>query len=73
MIEGALMGYGDLVELPDVFHGVREDCEIRPKVTVGQMLRLCKAMQECTRIINDPEFDVFAEVARTKAKGNADE
>ena len=57
MIEGALMGYGELVDLPDTFDGTADSLRIRPLVTVGEMRRVCIALAECTRIINDAEFD----------------
>ena len=56
MIEGALMGYGELVDLPDTFEGTADSVRIRPIVTVGEMRRVCTALAECTRIINAEEF-----------------
>jgi hypothetical protein len=58
MIEGALMGFGDLVDLPDLFEGQRDDLQLHIRVTVGQMRRVCKALEECTRIINDETYVV---------------
>ena len=57
-IEGALMGLGDFVDLPDLFDGCRDDMEIAPRMTVGEMRRVCKALEKCTRIINSPEYKV---------------
>lgn len=51
-LEGALMSYGDLVDLPELFEDAPDDLVIAPKVTVGQMRHVCKALAECTRIIN---------------------
>jgi hypothetical protein len=56
MIEGALMGLGDFVDLPDLFEGTAEHVHIAPKMTVGEMRRVCTALAECTRIINSDEF-----------------
>ena len=56
MVEGALMGYGELVDLPDTFEGTDDSVRIRPLVTVGEMRRVCRALAECNRIINDAEF-----------------
>ena len=60
MIEGALMGYGELVDLPHIFDGADDEMVIRPRVTVGQMRRVCRALAECTRIINSPDYAVAA-------------
>jgi hypothetical protein len=56
MIEGALMGLGDFVELPRIFDGSPDDLQIAPKMTVGQVRRVCSALEECTRIINSDEY-----------------
>lgn len=56
MIEGALMGCGNLLDLQYIFETSRDDLKIRPEMTVGQLRRICKACAECTRIINSPEF-----------------
>jgi hypothetical protein len=57
MIEGALMGFGDLVDLPDVFEGARDDLKLQVPVTLGELRRVCTALTECTRIINSEEFN----------------
>jgi len=57
MIEGALMGYGTLVDLPAVWDGADDSVRIQPMVTVGQMRRVCSALAECNRIINAEEFN----------------
>ena len=57
MIEGALMGLGDFVDLPDLFENSDADVNIAPKMTVGEMRRVCTALAECTRIINSDEYD----------------
>lgn len=56
MLEGALMGYGDLVDLPEHFDGSPPALKIKPTVTVEQMRRVCEALSECTRIINSDEY-----------------
>jgi hypothetical protein len=58
MIEGAMMGLGDFVELPRVFADSPDGLKIAPKMTVGQMRRVCAALQECTRIINSDDYVV---------------
>jgi hypothetical protein len=55
-IESAMMGLGDFVELPRIFDGSPDDLQIAPKITVGQMRRVCAALEECTRIINEPYY-----------------
>ena len=57
MIEGALMRLGDFVDLPDLFENSDADVNIAPKMTVGEMRRVCAALAECTRIINSDEYD----------------
>lgn len=56
MIEGAMMGLGDFVELPNLFDGATDDVVIAPRMTVGQMRRVCAALSECTRVINSDEY-----------------
>lgn len=56
MIEGALMGLDTFVDLPDIFDGVPDDVIVAPKMTMAEVRRVCRALSECTRIINDPEF-----------------
>ncbi len=56
MIEGALMGLGDFVDLPALFEGSPDGLELRPKMTIGEVRRVCTALSECTRIINSEEF-----------------
>lgn len=55
-IELALMGAGDFVELPRIFESCRDDMEIAPRMTVGQMRQVCTALETCTRIINSDEY-----------------
>ena len=61
MLEGAMMGLGDFVDLPDIFDGSPDDLQIAPKMTVGQMRRVCTALAECTRIINSDEYVIPGE------------
>ncbi len=55
MIEGAMMGLGDFVELPRVFDGCADTNIIAPKLELGAVRRTCTALEECTRIINSPD------------------
>ena len=71
MIEGALMGLGDFVDLPDLFEGTDEHVHIAPKMTVGEMRRVCTALAECTRIINSDEFARAALAAAPAVGGEA--
>jgi len=50
MIEGALMGAGELIDIPGRFEGARDDLLLMPKITLGQLRRIRKALSECTRI-----------------------
>lgn len=56
MMESAMMGLGDLIEIPEKFDGVRDDLELRPIITLGQLRQVCNALTELTRIINSEEF-----------------
>ncbi len=56
MFEGAMMGLGDFVDLPELFEAASDDLKINPSMTVGQMRRVCEALAECTRIINSDEY-----------------
>lgn len=62
MIEGSLMGFGDLVDLPKLFDGHDGEVRLKITVTVAEMRRVCTALSECTRIINSEDFspDIFA-------------
>ncbi len=55
-IEGALMGFGNLVDLPDIFDGTNEGVKLAVKCTVGEMRRVCNALAECTRIVNSEDY-----------------
>lgn len=59
-IESALMGFGDLVDLPKAWGEPRHRPELGVKlpVTAGQVYRVCDALAECTRIINSEEYQV---------------
>lgn len=63
-IEGALMGFGDLVDQPELWSEVsaeaRNKVKITLPVTVAQMYRVTDALAECTRIINSEEYTVEA-------------
>ena len=57
-MELALMGFGDLVELPRKWGEPRHRDELGVKLPVncGQVYRVCDALEELTRIINSPEY-----------------
>lgn len=57
-IEGAMMGLPDFVELPRIFDGCGDEVKIKTDMTVGQMRRVCTALEECTRIINSSEYNL---------------
>lgn len=59
MIEGALMGFGDLVDLPQKWGEPRhrDGLGVTLPVTAGQVYRVCDALAECTRIINSPDYN----------------
>lgn len=59
-IESALMGFGDLVDLPGKWGVPRHRPELGVKLptTCGQVYRVCDALAECTRIINSDEYQV---------------
>lgn len=62
MIEGALFGLGDgchggqFVDIADLWVDARDDLELRPPMTLGQIRRVRAALSECTRIINSDEY-----------------
>lgn len=58
MIEGAMMGAGELIDIPGRFEGARDDLLVMPKITLGQLRRITSALSECTRIINSSEYEV---------------
>lgn len=58
LIEGALIGLGDFVDLPRLFDGARNDCPVAPKLKLGDIRRVCKALKECTRIVNSEEYNL---------------
>lgn len=58
-IESALMGLGDFVEMPRIFDGAADILIVAPKLKLGEVRRVCAALEECTRIINSTEFDKF--------------
>jgi hypothetical protein len=58
MLEVALMGMGNLVELPELFEDADDGTALAMPVTVGQVRRVCTALAECTRIINSDDYVV---------------
>lgn len=65
MIEGALMGCGDLLDLPGAFENARDDLKLTSNVTLGEVRRVCKATQLCNDIVNSEEFDAFCSLPST--------
>lgn len=57
MIEGAMMGAGELIDIPSKFEDARDDLLVMPKITLGQLRRITRSLSECTRIINSNEYD----------------
>ncbi len=55
-IEGALMGFGNLVDLPDIFDGSADNVRLAVKCNVGEMRRVCNPLAECTRIVNSEDY-----------------
>jgi hypothetical protein len=55
-IEGALMNYGDLSDMPELFDDAEDSLMLAPHITVGQMRRVCAALDTCTHIINSNAF-----------------
>jgi len=70
MIEGALMGAGELIDITGKFEGARDDLLLMPKITLGQLRRIRNALSECTRIINSDEFDAYAVSPPVETKGD---
>jgi Cu/Ag efflux pump CusA len=58
-IESSLMGFGDFLEVEELFDGARGDLAVKVTCTVAQLQRVRNALAECTRIINSPEYDVY--------------
>ena len=53
LIEGALMDFGDLVDLPDLFEGADDGLMIQFRVPLRKVRRVCSALALCTKIINE--------------------
>lgn len=63
MLEGAMMGWSELLDLPEscaLDESDSDDIEIEVKVTWGQLRRVLGALEEQTRIINSEYFNCFA-------------
>lgn len=56
-IEGALMGW-EVLDLMEIFEDQRDNLILQPKMTVGELRRVCNALKECTRIINSKEYEL---------------
>lgn len=59
-MEIAMMGFGDIVDLPRKWGEPRhrDDIGVKLPVTAGQVYRVTDALAELTRIINSPEYHV---------------
>lgn len=69
MIEGAIMGCADFVDLPKTFEGCRDEMVIAPRMTVKEMRRVCSELKECTRIINSQDYTNDAVLALLQPEG----
>ena len=59
-LENAMMGWPELVDLPERWGEPRHRDDLRVSVpgTAGQVYRICDALAELTRIINSREYDL---------------
>lgn len=57
-MELAMMGFGDLVDLPEKWGEPRhrDDLGVNFPCTAGQVYRVCDALAELTRIINSDDY-----------------
>lgn len=55
-IEIALMGVGGWDELRTLWQDARDDLTLKVQMDVRTMRQLCDALDECNRIVNEPEF-----------------
>lgn len=61
-IESALMGFDNLVDLPEKWGEPRFGSHVKATIvaTAGEVYRVTDALAECTRIINSAEYAVEA-------------
>lgn len=55
-IELALQGVGDWDALRTLWKDARDDLTVKVAMPVARMRQLCDALDECNRIVNEPEF-----------------
>lgn len=55
-IELALMGVGDWTALRTLWRDARNDLNIKVEMPVASLRQLCDALDECNRIVNEPEY-----------------
>lgn len=67
-LESEMMGLGKFVDLPQLFEGTADGVVLSPRLSVGQVRRVCEALSECTRIINSEEYSPAALRALAKRK-----
>lgn len=69
MIEGALMRWPELMDLPDKLGQPRHRRELGLyiKGNCGQLYDLYDAMSECNRIINSPEYNFAVALTNSTA------
>jgi hypothetical protein len=61
-MEIAMMGWPELLDLPDLWGEPRHrpDLGVKVAATTEQIYRVCDALDELTRIINSPEYTLSA-------------
>ena len=55
-IELALQGIDHLEELQTRWQDARDDLMIKIEMDVGTFRQICSALDECNRIVHDPEY-----------------
>lgn len=57
-MESALCGATSLIDLPDTWGEPRhrDSLGVNPKMTAGEIYRICDAFRELNAIVNDPAF-----------------
>lgn len=70
-MELAMMGFGDLVDLPEKWGEPRhrDDLGVMLPVTAGQVYRVCDALAELTRIINSDDYVVRSMAPSKRPEG----
>lgn len=67
MMELAMMGWPELIDLPEKWGEPRHHDELGVKVpgNCGQVYRICDALAELTRIINSDEYVIRGDLIKT--------